>query len=154
MTSSDRSPADDGHAHITSSRVARPAADALAFLTNPGNLALWALTKGDVEILGPDLVKGVATGDGSDVFVRIHNPENSNAVYYHVGGDPDQLAPRIMVQVMAGSHIDTIDECCVVSMLAWRSANWDDARWTALVEAHETEIHQIKDLIEAVTDQS
>ena len=141
-------PAYDGHAHITSARVERPAASAIAFLTNPDNLATWALTKGKVEILGPDMVKGIATGDGSDVFVRIHNPENSNAVYYHVGGTPDQLAPRIMVQVMAGPHIDAHDNCCVVSMLAWRSTDWDDARWQALIDAHEIEIDQLKDLIE------
>ena len=141
-------PADDGHAHITSARVARSASDALAFLTNPDNLKSWALTRGDVEILAPDLVKGVATGDGSDVFVRIQQPEGSDAVYYRVGGDPDNLAPRIMVQVMAGPHINADDNQCVVSMLAWRSAAWDDARWSALVDAHEAEIHVIKKLIE------
>jgi hypothetical protein len=144
----DAKPADDGHAHITSARVERSATDAIGFLTDPKNLKLWALTKGDVEILGSDLVKGIATGDGSDVYVRIHNPENSNAVYYHVGGTPDQLAPRIMVQVMAGPHIDAHDNCCVVSMLAWRSTDWDDARWQALIDAHEIEIDQLKDLIE------
>jgi hypothetical protein len=143
-----KQPADDGHAHITSARVDRPATDAIGFLIEPENLKLWALTKGDVEILGADLVKGIATGDGSDVYVRIHNPENSDAVYYHVGGNPDDLAPRIMVQVMKGSHIDTDENCCVVSMLAWRSIDWDDARWQALVDAHEIEIDQIKDLIE------
>ena len=141
-------PADDGHAHITSARVARPAGDALAFLSNPENLKQWALTRGDVEILGPDLVKGVATGDGSDVYVRIQQPAGSDAVYYRVGDDPDNLAPRIMVQVMAGPHIDADENQCVVSMLAWRSAAWDDARWAALVEAHEAEIHVIKNLIE------
>ncbi|MBT3701160.1 MAG: hypothetical protein HOE62_19230 [Alphaproteobacteria bacterium] len=143
-------PADDGHAHITSAYVERSAAAAISFLTNPENLKLWALTKGEVQILGPALVKGVATGDGSDVYVRIHNPKDSDAVYYHVGGNPDHLAPRIMVQVMAGPHIDTHDKCCVVSMLAWRSADWDDARWQALVDAHEIEIVQIKDLIEGL----
>jgi hypothetical protein len=144
-------PADDGHAHITSTRVERSAAAAIAFLKDPSTLALWALTRGDVEILAPDLVKGVATGDGSDVFVRIQNPPQSNAIYYRVGSDPDQLAPRIMIQVMAGPHIDIPETSCVVSMLAWRSANWDDVRWAALVEAHEAEIHQIKDLIEAAS---
>jgi hypothetical protein len=143
-------PADDGHAHITSARVERSAASAIAYLTDPANLAAWALTRGEIEILGPDMVKGIATGDGSDVFVRIHNPENSDAVYYHVGSNPDHLAPRIMIQVMNGAHVDTHDNCCVVSMLAWRSADWDDTRWQALVDAHEVEIGQIKGLIEGV----
>ena len=142
-------PADDGHAHITSTRIDRPATRALAFLTDAHNLASWALTRGEVEILRSDLVKGVATGDGSDVYVRIHNPQASNAVYYHVGSNPDDLAPRIVVQVMAGEYLDGGADTCVVSMLAWRSAAWDDTRWQALVDAHEAEILQLKDLIEA-----
>ena len=143
------SPADDGHAHIASARIARPATVALAFLTDPQNLASWALTRGGVEILSDDLVKGIATGDGSDVYVRILNPVASDAVYYLVGGDPDSLVPRIMVQVMAGPYLQAGDNSCVVSLLAWRSDDWGDDRWQALVEAHETEILQIRDLIEA-----
>jgi len=142
-------PANDGLSHITSTRVARPAKAALAFLTNPQNLAAWALTRGEVEILSADLAKGVATGDGSDIYVRIHTPAASDAVYYLVGSDLDNLSPRIMVQVMAGPYIQANEKNCVVSLLAWRSDDWDDDRWQALVEAHESEILQIRDLIEA-----
>ena len=62
---------------------------------------------------------------------------------------PNERAALAHGGAMAGEYLDGGADTCVVSMLAWRSAAWDDTRWQALVEAHEAEILQLKDLIEA-----
>jgi len=141
--------ADDGHADIVSVRVDCAADIALDYLSDPGTLDKWALGMGETEVLGPNLVKGSYSGDGSDIYALIEKQENFGAIYYFLGNQLGQLTPRIMIRVVAGKDLDAPADSCVVSMIAWRLDSMDDTRWQDLVSHHEEEILLIKNLIEA-----
>ena len=133
--------------HITSARIARPAAEVMAYLTNPLNFGQWQDGMREVEVLGPRAVKGVTVG-GKPAYAEIHDIEPEGAIFFHLGSDPAKLTPRIMMRIVDGAHLDASPEECVVSMIAWRLDSMDDKRWQVLIETHERETAALKELIE------
>ncbi len=133
--------------HITSVRIAKPAADVMAYLVNPQNFGEWQDGMRDVEILGPRAVKGV-TISGKPAFAEIRDMAAEGAIFFHLGNDPAKLTPRIMMRIVDGAHLDASPDECVVSMIAWRLDSMDDKRWRQLMDTHEAEIVGLKTFIE------
>ena len=133
--------------HITSARIARPAADVMAYLVNPENFGEWQDGMRQTEIIGPRSVKGV-TVSGKPAFAEIHDQPDEGAIFFHLGSDPADLTPRIMMRIVDGDHLDASPQECVVSMIAWRLDSMDDKRWRGLIDTHEAEIVGLKKLIE------
>ena len=62
---------DDGHAHITSTRIDREAGVAFDYLSSPQTLGQWARGMGKTRVLPGGLVEGTFPGDGAPIFARI-----------------------------------------------------------------------------------
>ena len=54
-----------------------------------------------------------------------------------------------MIRVVPGAVLERNPQSCVVSLIAWRQAGMDDARWAGLKSGHESEILELKRLIES-----
>ena len=139
----------DGRAHICSVAVDRPAADAMAFLADPEKLSSWAVGMGETTIHPDGTIEGAFPGTGQPIRARIDADPGRGTIHYHLGPDPDSLVPRIMARVVAGEVLEGDPQSCVVSLIAWRQATMDDARWEGLKSGHEREIREVKRLIES-----
>ena len=140
---------DDGLAHICSARVDRPAADAMAFLQAPENLASWAKGMGEARVHDDGLVEGAFPDTKRPIWARIDADTNRSTICFHVGPDRGALVTRIMIRVVSGDVLDSDSRTCVVSLIAWRQETMDDARWSRLESGHEREVEEIKRLIES-----
>ncbi len=140
---------EDRWAHICSAAVDRPAADAMAFLQAPEKLARWAVGLGEARVHPDGTVKGAFPDTGEPIWARIDADPDRGTILYHLGPDPDFLVARIMIRVVPGDVLERDPQSCVVSLIAWRQAGMDDARWDGLRSGHEAEILELKRLIEA-----
>ena len=140
---------DDGHAHICSVAIDRPAAVAIAFLADPEKLSSWAAGMGETKVHPDGTIEGAFPETKQPIWARIDADPGRGTILYHVGPDPGSLVPRIMVRVVPGSFLDEDSASCVVSMIAWRQGTMDDVRWEGLKAGHEREIREVKRLIES-----
>ena len=139
---------DDGLAHICSVAVDRPAADAMAFLRAPGNLASWAVGLGEATVHPDGLIEGAFPETKRPIWARVDADPGRGTICFHVGPRRNALVPRIMIRVVPGDVLDGDPRTCVVSLVAWRLETMDDARWAGLESGHEREVLTIKRLIE------
>ena len=58
------------------------------------------------------------------------------------------MLPRILALVVPGPQVGHREDECLVTLLAWRDAGMDEARWRRLTTGHEAEIMLLKALIE------
>ena len=142
---------DDRHAHICSAAIDRSAAAAMSFLADPEKLSSWAVGMGETTVHPGGVIEGAFPETNQPIWARIDADPSRGTILYHLGSDPDALVPRIMVRVVPGSVLDSDPESCVVSLVAWRLASMDDARWEGLKSGHEREVHDLKRLIESTS---
>ena len=128
--------------------IHRPFADCFAFLSSPHRLLSWSRGITDARVVEPDSIVGPFKGH-AEYWARIDADAARGSILYHLGPDRAALVPRIMIQIVDGAHLGLGPGTCLVSMMAWRSAETDDADWQRLVEAHAGEVAHIKELIEA-----
>ena len=140
---------DDGWAHICSVAVDCPAADAMEFLAAPERLSTWAVGMGETTVHADGTIEGASPETGQPVWARIDADRRRSTIHYHLGPDRGSLVPRIVVHVIPGSTLESDSDTCVVSLLAWRQATMDDARWKSLKAGHEREIGEIRRLVES-----
>ena len=142
---------DDRHAHICSAAIDRSAAAAMSFLADPEKLSSWAVGMGETTVHPDGTIEGAFPETKQPIWARIDADPGRGTILFHVGPDPDALAPRIMVRVVPGSVLGRDPESCVVSLVAWRQEAMDDARWEGLKSGHESEILDLKRLIESTS---
>ena len=142
---------DDGRAHICSIGIDRPAGVAMAFLEAPENLSSWAVGMGETTIHPDGAIEGAFPGTNQPIWARIDADRGRSTIHYHLGSDRDSLVPRIMVRVVPGNALEADPRTCLVSLMAWRQETMDDARWEGLKAGHESEIREIKRLIESTS---
>lgn len=122
-------------AHQASVLVEVPADDAFAFMADPVALGRWAI--GCLETR-PDGPEGVWTGtsifDGGRSWLHIEADPARRQVEYHIGTQALRR-PRIMARVVPRGAA-----AAIVTLLAWREPDMDDARWDRLVRSHELEV--------------
>lgn len=123
----------------------------MAFLADPERLSSWAVGMGETTVHADDLIEGAFPGTKEPIWARIDADPGRSTVHYHLGPDPDSLAPRIMIRVVPGNVLEGDPRACVVSLIAWRQEGMDDARWEGLKSGHEREIREIRRLVESAS---
>ena len=135
-------------AHMATQLVAVPPPVAFAYLQDPIRLGRWSL--GCFDTAATDtagLYTGQSLFDGGAGWYRIDADAAASVIDYLVG-TPKHLVRRISVRIMPGSELGYADGTCLVTLIAWRPADMDEARWARLCAAHEVEILLIKSQIE------
>ncbi len=138
----------DAHAHICSTRVSRSTEEVIAFLSAAEKLPLWAVGLGETRLHAGGLIEGTFPDSGLPIWARIDPDPVRGTIHYYLGNRPDDLVPRIMICVVPPRVLRSSDSSCVVSMVAWRQDDMDDLRWRSLCYGHESEIIEIRRLIE------
>jgi hypothetical protein len=136
------------HVHATARLCRASSAEALALLSNADGVARWNLGLARTREVAPGLLTGESRFDGSNAWVRVRVDAVRGHVEYSVGAHPDALAPRIQARVQPGAELGHPAHTCVVTLLAWRTAEMDDARWSRLQATHEVEIELIRAQLE------
>ena len=109
----------------------------------------WALGSMERKRLEENLYSGISIFTGDELFIRIEADQDKLVIYYHVGIALDKLQPRNVVRILPGAVIDKSDDCCLVTLLSWRSDAADDDRWKLTCVSHETEMFIIKNRLES-----
>jgi hypothetical protein len=136
----------DACLHVASETVRAGAPEAFAFLGNGIALGRWALGCFGTRALGDDLFVGHSLFDGKALHVRIEKDPARLTVTYHVGTEPERLAPRVVSRVTPGDESGGAH--CIVSLIAERTPEMTDERWRQLQKIHEAEILIVKALLE------
>ena len=122
---------------------------AYGFLADPQALGTWALGCWDAEPVGEDEVRGRSLFDGSETVVRLARAPDRRLVDFAVGGPGEALVPRISARVTPGEALGRSPEQCLVTLVAYRTAEMTPERWKRLRETHDVEVRLLKTRIEA-----
>jgi uncharacterized protein YndB with AHSA1/START domain len=135
--------------HVVSIQVGKPAAEVFAFMADPTKLSRWSFGTWETEISADGLVLGTSLFDGAKTYLRIDPDEERLSIDYRLGSKPDTLVPRINVRVVPGANLGHGENISILTFIAWRAAQMDEARWRRLTAAHELEVVLIKNLLES-----
>ncbi len=132
--------------------IAKPAQEVFDFMADPHRLDLWSFGTWRVEVAPDGLVKGTAIYDGSHTFVRIDADPARLLIDYAIGTAPDALSPRIFARVTPGDVLGLDPDKAMLSVVALRTADMDEARWQGLTTAHAFETGLIRAILESGFD--
>lgn len=140
--------------HTVTAEIKTAADPAFRFLSDPLRLGDWALGCRHTRPVenASALYCGTSIFDQASTYVSIDADPKRRLIDYRVGDSPDSLLPRISTRIIAGPDSGRPENCCLVSMSAWRPCGQDDTRWHRLCTTHDTEILLIKALLERSRD--
>jgi hypothetical protein len=124
-------------------------ADALTLLSSAAGLARWNLGLRNTRELAPGMLAGTSLFDGGSGHAQVEVDAARGLVDYRVGADVGQLVARIQARVQPGEQLGHAPGSCVVTLLAWRTAQMDDDRWRRLQAVHEVEIELIRSRLDS-----
>lgn len=135
--------------HSVAALLEVPAAAAFDFMADPVALGGWSLGCMATEPDGPDRIhRGRSLFDGATGHFRIEADPAHWSIDYHLG-PPGRMVPRIAARITPGPICGYAETASLVTLLAWRQRDMDDARWHRLCASHEVEILLIKSQCEA-----
>jgi hypothetical protein len=135
--------------HIATARIEAPTRDVFAFLADPRRLGGWSLGCMETEPAGePGVWRGRSLFDGARTHFHISADPETLRIAYHVGSATDRR-PRIEARVVGPETCGLPPGTCYASLIAWRDAAMDEARWHRVCTTHETEVLLIKAQAEA-----
>jgi hypothetical protein len=139
----------DDLCYVVTTDVAAPARFAFDYLADPSKVGDWALGSFNARPLGGDVYSGRSLYDGSTTVYRVDADARRLVIDYLVGADSKNLVMRISTRIVPGEIVGRGAGACLVSMSAWRPADFDERRWSRLKAFHDAEIHILRDRIEA-----
>lgn len=135
--------------HMATALVDAPADVVFDFLSDPLKLGNWALGSFATEPTAtPGVYKGRSLFDGAVGALHIESDPAHLSILYFVGTETKRF-PRIAARVVPGPACGLAEDECYASLLAWRTASMDNARWDRLCKSHEVEILMIAGQIAA-----
>ena len=134
--------------HCVTAECAVPAEKAFSFMMDGKRLGQWAIGAFNTTVRSDGVFVGTSLFDGSTIYGRSVGDPQRMVIDYHVGSSADRLTPRIMAKIVPGPVSGRPAGTCLVTMIAWRDAGMDDARWHRLKVSHEAEIVLIQAQIE------
>jgi hypothetical protein len=123
-------------------------ADAMALLGTAAGMARWCLGMWATRERGAALYEGRSLFGGGAAFALVQTDAERGWVRYAVGGDEYHLVPRIEARVQSGAELGHAEGTCIVTLLAWRTAQMNGERWRRLAATHEVEIDLIRAALE------
>ena len=77
----------------------------------------WTLGSMERRKLEEGLYSGKSIFDGAELYIRIDADAERLVIYYHVGGDVDNLQARNIVRIVPGAVVGREDNICLVTLL-------------------------------------
>ena len=127
--------------HSVTVAVAVSQRSAFAYLSDPLKLGNWTLGSADIKAAGTEgMVEGRSLFDNGRSLIRIDSDPQRGIIDYYIGSRPKHLAMRISARVLDGESFGMGNDCCLVTLTAWRPVGMDKTRWHRLCASHEVEI--------------
>ena len=142
-----------GEVHAVARLCSAGVEAALALLSTAAGLARWNLGLWCTSEQGPGLLAGTSLLGGGRGLARVQVDAERGWVDYRVGDELPSLVPRIQARVQPGHELGHAPGTCMVTLMAWRTAEMDDARWQRLCAAHDVEIDMIRAALESAPGQ-
>lgn len=121
---------------------------AFDLLTTAQGMARWNLGLWHTQEVEPGLFSGHSLFGGGRGWVRVRSDRAAGRVEYLVGSEPRRLVARIEARVHDSVDLGHPPGGCLVSLMAWRTADMEEDRWRRLITTHETEIELIRSLLD------
>lgn len=138
-----------GCGHSVTELVNVGAQQAFDFLSNPLNVGTWSLGCMHTEAAAEaGRYVGTSLFDGQRLQLHVRASRELLLIDYLVG-IVEPLRPRIGIRIVAAETCDLNADQCYVSLMAWRSTQMSESRWSQLCASHEAEIWLIKARLEA-----
>lgn len=139
----------DEHCYTASILINASPQEIMTFLRDQHRTGDWAFGAwGPITPLQDDIYKGRSLYDGGETIFRIHVLEQVHQVNYEVGYLGGELQPWIMIRIVPGQVVGRNHDTSLLSLIAWRNAEWADEDWRLLCATHQTEVYRIRYLIE------
>jgi hypothetical protein len=120
-------------------------------MSDGGKLGEWAIGCQQAREIRRGLLLGHSNLSGGPLYVRIKADSARLLVTYQAGETPGRLAPRVMARILGAPFVANEKTTCLLSLMAWRTADMDEARWRAIIRAHEQEVLIIRQRLEGET---
>ena len=117
------------------------------FMQDMSKINSWSLgIKWDTT---PDheIIEGISNYDNSISYLKITSKKDMKQITYWIGKDTDNLTPRIYVYIIKTDKFYNNK----LSMVAYKTQDMNNERWSELIESHKKEVKIIKKLIEYQT---
>jgi hypothetical protein len=134
--------------HAATALVGASPDAAFAFAAEPARVGEWTLGSFAARPVGDGVFHGRALADDSITAFRAEVDSVRRTVDYHVGAPGGSLVMRISLRVLDGAAFGYGPAQCLLSMFAWRPADFDAQRWRRTIALHEAEIVLLKGRIE------
>ncbi len=135
--------------YCASIEVNAPAKRAYAFMADGNKQTNWALGSWNRQQLTADTFRGTSLLDGTEQFVKLVPRPDLLLVDYFCGTSLDRLVWMVESRVVPGDLVGLGPEMSLINMTTWRDATTDPRYWALVNHVWLTEIHLIKQLIEA-----
>ena len=140
----------DEYCHSSTIEVSIDTDTAFNYLSDGVAQGDWALGSMQRKKTGENTYSGISIFNGDELSIRIEPDPEKLIIYYHVGPDLENLQPRNVVRIVPGPVVGKAGNVCLVTLLSWRSAAADDAKWKLTCVSHETEMYIIKNRLESL----
>ncbi len=140
----------DSYCHTCTIEVNATAERAFAYMADGMKQSEWTFGSWNRRQVGENLFVGTSMFDNKDTYIGIDADAEHLLIYYSIGDDPEHLYARNMARIVPGTVLGREQNLSLVTLMAWRSAFMNDARWKQLCVSHETQMFIIKGRIEAM----
>lgn len=135
--------------YVVSTTIAAPPDFAFAYLSDAAKIGDWALGAFNGKPTdSPGVYTGTSLYDFSECACAVDADPRRLLIDYLVGSHAGDLVMRISTRIVPGENTGRGTGLCIVSMAAWRPAEFDHRRWSRLKAFHDAEIHIVRDRIE------
>ena len=117
-------------------------------MSNGAKLGEWAIGCQQARDIGGGLFRGHSGLSGGPLYVRLEADNARLLITYQAGETPARLAPRVMARILGAPFVADEKTTCLLSLMAWRTADMDETRWRAIIRAHEQEVLTIRQRLE------
>jgi hypothetical protein len=140
----------DDYCYSASVLIAANVDHAMTYMKEPNNVGDWAFGSWrPIKKLADETYQGTSLYDGGETVYRLNVYEEFYQIDYEVGYLGGELVPWIVARLTPGTVVGRGTQACLLTMLAWRNADWSDDDWKLVGVTHEAEVFRIKYLIES-----
>lgn len=139
----------DDYCYTATVLVKASADHAMKFLKDPIKVGEWAFGSWQpIKELDDGIFQGTSLYDGGSTVYKLNVYEKFYQIDYEVGYLGGELVPWIVARITPGKVVGQDPDSCLLSMIAWRNAEWSDEDWKLVGATHEAEVFRIRYLVE------
>ena len=140
----------DDYCYTATVLIKSPVDQVMKFMKDANKVGEWGFGSWKpIKQLGGGIYQGTSLYDGGKTVYKLNVYEKFHQIDYEVGYLGGELIPWIVARVTPGKVVGQDPESSLLSMMAWRNAEWSDEDWKLIGATHEAEVFRIRYLVES-----